>query len=184
MNFIGQTGLDRPSAHYCPPQMEVQSVPWHAGENEEGIYVIGWLWVKRMENVFHILACGRHCTILILIASNSTQLRKQCAECGHVRKDWSSWIRLPYSKCVSLKTMAVVSCWNKSHTHVFFFVPIAKTAVGIFSFVSNMWNILWNTSILGGSLCPVNKFTITNEKRIDIYPAARFVEPCTGCGNR
>ena len=27
VNFIGQTGLDRPSAHHRPPVVEVQSVP-------------------------------------------------------------------------------------------------------------------------------------------------------------
>ena len=36
----------------------------------------------------------------------------------------------------------------------------------------------------GGSLCPANHITITNEKRIDIGPVARFAEPSTGCRNR
>ena len=36
----------------------------------------------------------------------------------------------------------------------------------------------------GGSLCPANHITITNEKRIDIHPAARLGEPSTGCRNR
>ena len=36
----------------------------------------------------------------------------------------------------------------------------------------------------GGRLCPANHITITNEKRIDIGPVARFAEPSTGCRNR
>ena len=36
----------------------------------------------------------------------------------------------------------------------------------------------------GGSLCPANHITITDEKRIDIGPVARFAEPGTGCRNR